>query len=100
MTSPPTPSSVRPPANGPADDCRDLTAPIPGAPGAGVFATFVTAIFTFGLWPALVWPVRFSHLAIVEHKRLTAVANWLRFRSAHPEAKQLDKALDRVRFNP
>lgn len=79
---------------------RGLRAPIRDAPRAGVFTAFVAAVITFGLYPAVIWPLRFRQVIDADRFRLGRLAQWLEARGSHPDAPRLRLAADAIRFRP
>ena len=95
---------------------RELRAPIRDAPRAEVFGTFFAAVITFGLYPAVIWPLRFRQVIDAERMRLGRLAQWLESRDGfdgfdkltagrltaggHPDAPRLRLAADAIRFRP
>jgi hypothetical protein len=93
--------TVRSQAKDPTDAVmRDLRAPIRDAPRAEVFTTFFAAVITFGLYPAIIWPLRFRQVIDAERARLGRLAQWLEARGGHPDAPRLRLAADAIRFRP
>jgi hypothetical protein len=79
---------------------RDLRATIPDAPQVGLIWTLFTACFTFGLYPAVIWPLRFRNVIDAERRRLGRLARWVESRTGHPDAPRLTLAADAIRFRP
>jgi hypothetical protein len=79
---------------------RELRSPIRDAPRAEVFGTFFAAVLTFGLYPAVIWPLRFRQIIDAERVRLGRLAQWVEARGGHPDAPRLRLAADAIRFRP
>ena len=97
-----TPPSAAAPAHGPsADDgaalVRDLSAPVePRSPSlvVGLALSFAT----FGIVPALLWPLRFAKFAHQQKRDLLRLAKWVSLNAPHPATKRLSEAAAGVEF--
>jgi hypothetical protein len=99
---PPKPPPAAAPAHEPsADDgaalVRDLSAPVgPRSPSlvVGLALSFVT----FGILPALLWPLRFAKFAHQQKRDLLRLAKWVSLNAPHPATKRLSEAAAGVEF--
>ena len=99
-TSTPPPAAV-PAHERSADDgaalVRDLSAPVgPRSPSlvVGLALSFVT----FGMLPALLWPLRFAKFAHQQKRDLLRLAKWVSLNAPHPATKRLSEAAAGVEF--
>ncbi len=103
------PGTVRPQHQDAAEVAiRDLRDPIRDAPRSEAFTTFFAAVITFGLYPAVMWPLRFRQVIDAERRRFGRLAQWLEARGrfdnlaagTHPVAPRLRISADAIRFRP
>lgn len=91
MTADPSLATARPQAPGYDDFAavlvHRLNLPVVAehaAPRPGV--GFWSAVATFGLWPAIVWPLRFNGFVAMQREQLIRFAEWMRWHENRPEA--------------
>lgn len=83
-----------------AEVVHDLSRPIAGAPGGGVFTTLLLAVPTFGVLPMLLWPFRWAIYVSIERDQYMALAEWVRLHTRHPASARLVARADALRPNP
>jgi hypothetical protein len=80
---------------------QDLERDAPAPPRAwGAFFSTVTALFTLGILPVVVWNDRFNKFVDQERRKLRRFADWLRVHSNRPETIDLRVAAEDLGCRP
>lgn len=97
-TAPPAGASL---PEAPADDgaalVRELSAPA-GPRSPSLIVGLALAFATFGLLPALLWPLRFARFAHRQKRDLLRLAKWVSLNAPHPATIRLSEAAAGVEF--